>query len=175
MQTLQFRNEQLDISQLPEVKQEAFTKLEKRYIYLIYTRWIFSLLVALGIFTFFWYKTQEQILPWVYLSILGVILLWNIYRAIIIKLGFPIKSYLMRDKDISYQSGIIFYQNTTVPFNRIQHVEINQGALAKIFKLASLKIYTAGGSASDLSIPGLKPDTAAQLKEFLSKTIAEHE
>jgi hypothetical protein len=81
----------------------------------------------------------------------------------------------VRENDISFQRGIITYKLTTIPFNRIQHVEVNQGVLPKIFRLSALKIFTAGGNASDLSIPGLPEEVAQKLKAFLSEKISEHE
>ena len=97
------------------------------------------------------------------------------YSVIITVFGFPKKGYLVREKDVSFQKGLLVFKSTSVPFNRIQHVEVNQGILAKIFKLSSVKIYTAGGNASDLSIPGLPVEVAANLKDFLSEKISEHE
>lgn len=90
-------------------------------------------------------------------------------------MAFPRKGYLLREKDISFQKGLIIYKVTSVPFNRIQHVEVNQGILAKFFKLSSIKLFTAGGNASDLSIPGLPTEVALNMKTFLSEKISEHE
>jgi len=98
-----------------------------------------------------------------------------LYLTLISVLGFSRKGYLVRENDVSFKKGLIVYKQTSVPFNRIQHVEVNQGILGKIFKLSSVKIYTAGGTASDLSIPGLPVDTAQNLKAFLSEKISEHE
>jgi membrane protein YdbS with pleckstrin-like domain len=64
---------------------------------------------------------------------------------------------------------------TSVPFNRIQHSEINQGPLDRAYNLASLNIYTAGGSSSDLTIPGLPYDQAVKLREFVAKKSADDE
>jgi len=47
--------------------------------------------------------------------------------------------------------------------------------LAKIFKLSSVKVYTAGGSSSDLSVPGLTVSDAQKLKAFISKKISQHD
>ena len=105
----------------------------------------------------------------------SAIALLLIYILAITILGFPRKGYLVRENDISFHKGIITYKLTTVPFNRIQHVEVNQGILAKMFKLSSLKLFTAGGNASDLSIPGLPQEVAQNLKAFLSEKISEHE
>lgn len=86
--------------------------------------------------------------------------------------GYRRRSYALRDKDLTYKKGWIFYSTTTIPFNRIQHTEVSQGPLERRFELCSLKIYTAGGSTSDLSIPGLEEDEAQQLRDFIAKKAA---
>jgi uncharacterized protein len=41
--------------------------------------------------------------------------------------------------------------------------------LERLFEMSSLRIYTAGGSSSDLSIPGLKPDQALKMRSYILK------
>ena len=82
--------------------------------------------------------------------------------------------YALRQKDIIYRRGFLFEKTTVVPFNRIQHVSVEKSVIDKALKLATLKIFTAGGSGSDVSIPGLLPDTAFALKEELSARMSSH-
>lgn len=88
---------------------------------------------------------------------------------------FASKSYALREKDIVYKSGWLWQHVTTVPFNRVQHVSIDQGPIERNFNLSKLKIFTAGGSASDITIPGLRPETADYLKEFIVKKTQDEE
>jgi membrane protein YdbS with pleckstrin-like domain len=46
-------------------------------------------------------------------------------------------------------------------------VSINKGPYERIFKLATIKIYTAGSSFSDIKITGLQEDVAEQIKTFI--------
>ena len=62
-------------------------------------------------------------------------------------------------------------KTTTVPFNRIQHIEINQGPFSRFFDLATLSIFTAGNSSHDLKIRGIKISEAEKIKEFISSKI----
>ena len=92
-----------------------------------------------------------------------------------VELGFSRKAYLLRDHDLVYRTGYIMQKTTAIPKNRIQHVEIRQGVLLRIFKLSKLVVFTAGGSSSDLSISGLEPEVAEKLKEHISLSIIGHE
>jgi len=60
-----------------------------------------------------------------------------------------------------------------VPFKRIQHSEVTQGPVDRFFNLAKLRVFTAGGSGSDLTIPGLKLEEANKLKTLITARITE--
>lgn len=170
-----FSNSVITPGDLPEIKQESFNVLEKNYLKILLIRAFIFALVLIGGFVAFLIFSEEKVPGFVLAIIISVISILILYSITITILGFPRKGYLMREKDISFKQGLISYKQTSVPFNRIQHVEVNQGILAKIFKLSSVKIYTAGGTSSDLSIPGLPVETAHNLKAFLSEKISEHE
>ena len=79
----------------------------------------------------------------------------------------PKKGYAVRDKDILYKSGVFWRTVTAIPFNRIQHVEKSSTPLDRKFNLASLQLFTAGGSGGDLQIHGLPARAAEKLRVFI--------
>ncbi|NJN50245.1 MAG: PH domain-containing protein [Polaribacter sp.] len=89
------------------------------------------------------------------------------------KKEFPKRCYLVREKDISFKDGLITRKTTTIPFSRVQHVAINEKVYGRIFGLASLIVYTAGDSASDLEIDGLELEKANQIKEYINEKVNE--
>ncbi|MEZ5103498.1 MAG: PH domain-containing protein [Draconibacterium sp.] len=170
-----FSNSILLPENLPEVDSKTFNRLDKSYLKIMFIRIVVLLLFMSGILMAILFLAVD--IPTFIVAILGgsAIVLITLFTSVITVLGFPRKGYLVREQDISFQRGLITYKLTTVPFNRIQHVEVNQGVLAKMFRLSSVKLYTAGGSMSDLSIPGLPVSDAKRLKAFLSEKISEHE
>lgn len=160
---------------LPEIKQEAFNPLNKKYLNIIYIRLLIFALLLIGGFVALLLISDEKPPFLVLAAIVSAIVVLLGYSTAVSILGFSRKGYLVRENDISYQRGLISYQLVSVPFNRIQHVEVNQGVLAKTMKLATVKIYTAGGTSSDVSIPGLLLTDAQKLKAFLSEKISEYE
>ena len=82
-------------------------------------------------------------------------------------IAFKKKKYALREKDIIYQSGYFWRKFTVLPFSRVQHAEVQQGPIERLFELSRLKIYTAGGSSSDLSIAGLPLNTAQNIKHYI--------
>jgi membrane protein YdbS with pleckstrin-like domain len=77
------------------------------------------------------------------------------------------KGYALRERDIVYKSGVVWHTVTAVPFNRIQHVEKSSTPLDRRYGLASLQLFTAGGSGGDLKIDGLPARTAEKLRAFV--------
>jgi hypothetical protein len=96
-------------------------------------------------------------------------LLAIVATALLIWPGFsiPRQGYVLRDKDILFRKGVIWRSVTAVPFNRIQHVESSNTPLDRKYDLATLQIFTAGGSSGDLKIEGLDKDVAENLRIFI--------
>ena len=170
-----FTNHIIAPENLPEINTEDFNPVDRKYLKLIYIRLAIITFVFAAAVTGFFFIPREEF-PLIAIFIIGGFMLVIIlYSFIINKLSFPYRGYLIREKDIAYQRGLISYKLTTIPYKRIQHVELNQGILAKKMNLASIKVYTAGGSGDDLSIPGLPLDTAKELRAYLTEIISDDE
>lgn len=170
-----FTNAVLIPDDLPEVEALTFTGLNRKYLIVLFARILIVFLFLSGGLTAFLIFAEQTIPQSIIISVAAAILLIIALISVITWLGFPKKGYLVREKDVSFQRGLITYKVTSVPLNRIQHVEVNQGVLAKMLWLSSVNIYTAGGTSSDLSIHGLTENEAQKLKAFLSGKISEHE
>lgn len=166
---MEFSNSTIDVQLLPQVDQRAFIPLESGYkkvilieniIFSSILLIIFSALLIFGDveeFAQLWY------LPFVGLGILAIFFFWFRPKA------FARKGYQLRERDILFRSGLWWQEETVIPFARVQHTEVTQGPLARLLGFSTLKLYTAGGSRSDLKIPALHPDTAQKLEHFVSQ------
>jgi membrane protein YdbS with pleckstrin-like domain len=160
---MEFENLAQSTAQLPDIEEVEFNAHPRRYKKLrVISISLFFLVLAVGVGILFFFKDLMFTLPF----IIGWLLLYA-FALLAEHKGFKIRGYALRERDISYRKGWIWYNLTTVPFNRIQHCEISQGPLGRIFKLSQLKVYTAGGSSSDLFIGGLDPEQAKKLREFI--------
>ena len=79
----------------------------------------------------------------------------------------PRMGYAIREKDIVYKSGVFWHTVTAIPFNRIQHVEKSSAPLDRRFGIATLQLFTAGGTGGDLKIHGLSTEVAENLRVFI--------
>lgn len=165
-----FENISIDIDSLPKLEEVAFHSISTKYksMHLVVT-----LLMALG-FAIGGAIVGFQSGDWrVWLAMGVVVLLVLVVRILYFELSFKWKGYALREKDIIYRSGLIWRKTIVIPFARIQHGELSEGLLERYFKLKKLKIYTAGGSSSDLSIPGLAKDEAERLRQHIMQRVIE--
>ena len=95
--------------------------------------------------------------------------------GIVIALIFLIISYLQYRRFFFYvvddkfiiEKGLISRDKITIPFDRIQTVNLNQNLIQQLFSVVALKIDTAGSSEKELEIPALENTYARQLQKFL--------
>ena len=173
-----FENQEIDISGLPHIAEATFQKLSRNYVSVRYIgNTIFFLLLLGGLFGVYLETPIVTDYPTLWYALLAFWCFWMITSFILVKLGYDIRGYVLREKDIVHRKGVLYKSTTTIPFNRVQHCEISQGPIQRMFDLHTLEIFTAGGSKSDLAIPGLHGETAQQIKEFIVKktVIAEEE
>jgi membrane protein YdbS with pleckstrin-like domain len=143
-----FSNNPLDVDTLPDYEMVPLNAMHKDYLKVMYfSVGIFMMVLALVLIVFYVFNSfiSNNILVFsgLYFALLGL----NIWLT---RLRFKKLAYALREKDIIYQRGVLATHTTIVPFNRIQHVAINEPVMLRLFDLASLQIYTAGGSSSDL-------------------------
>lgn len=158
------------VTSYPEITQTDFKSINKRYfkVIVIQTTLIFTVLFIAIVF-----MNYKDLFEWSEYSVWLYVMLSFIFIVILFLkiIGFKKRKYAVREKDISYKKGVFFRSLTTVPFNRIQHIEIDQGPVARYFGLVALSVFTAGDSSDDLKVSGLLKKDAVQIKEFISTKI----
>ena len=171
----EFSNQVVLPDQLAPIEVQKFEGLEGKFKLVMQINAAIVLMLALIGFVIVAYFISDNTPIKVLIGVPSIFVVLFVWRLVIVMLGFPKKGYLLREHDVSYRSGLLFYKLTTIPFNRIQHVEVSQNIIEKSFGLSSVKVFTAGGSVSDLSIPGLLPDKAHQIESFLLSKVSAHE
>lgn len=167
-----FSNLELDVSTLPRYEEVDLRRLSKKYLYKLQIGTGITFVVfMLGLFLAYYFLNdlRQYILP--IIIFFFVIFGWSFYSNFQLAKR---NGYAVRERDIIYRRGFLFERITVVPFNRVQHVSVERSVLDKILKLSTLKIFTAGGSGSDVNIPGLLPTTATSLKEEISERASRH-
>ena len=167
-----FTNKTIDISSLPQFEEVDFQPISRKYLIKsnLQTGVLLCFVLIGWVILFYFNINLNQLI----LLLAGIVLFfgfqfWNISRLQ--------KNYgfALREKDILYRRGYLVNKTTVVPFKRIQHASISRDVWDKMLGISTLKIFTAGGSGSDISIPGLAPDLALRMKEALAEKLTANE
>lgn len=79
----------------------------------------------------------------------------------------------LRDDELYLKRGVLTKIDSTAPYCRIQHIDISQNIVERLFSLSRLVIYTAGTKGADLIIPGLPHYYAQELQNKLKEYTVE--
>lgn len=86
--------------------------------------------------------------------------------------------YQLTEDTVKIERGVIWKKYSSIPYERVQNVDIHRGLLARLLGLSDLQIqtagysgYTRGGIATEGRLPGLDPKTAEQLRDELIKRV----
>ncbi|RDC58255.1 PH domain-containing protein [Pedobacter chinensis] len=160
-----FTNEAIDLESLPKYEEIHLNKPHSDYWKIICIN-LFILFLLIGIGGGLLIVFNQKVRP-------HVILIATVYVALMVIFfllfwaSFKKRGYAIRTKDVIYKSGIIAESTTIVPLNRIQHIELNEGMLSRIYKLGSLQIFTAGGQTGHLRIAGIPIAEAKSIRDLL--------
>jgi len=116
------------------------------------------------------YGFMGDILAWTPVVLLGLLIIAWVWA----RLSYKFYKYELREDGFRKESGIIWKKYTTIPYGRIQNVEIYRGLIARILGLSDLHIQTAGGVAqprygafSEGRLPGLSREDAEKMRDEL--------
>ena len=164
-----FDNPEIAIENLPGADAVQWQELDPKYKRL---RQVQSALVLLGATVPLTIVTVAAEIP-----VLPATIIWSQWLIILLAslvwpvIAFPKRGYVVRDKDILFRKGVVWRSVTAIPFNRIQHVETSNTPLDRKFGLATLQLFTAGGSSGDLKIDGLAASVAEQLRVYILRKV----
>ena len=162
----EFTNETIDTKQLPRYESVELTSLHKNYwkVLLINNAIIFSIIAIVMIFLWINIEDSQELSPFLVFGIFLVIVNVSFFLN---RISFKKKAYAFRNHDVIYRSGLIATNTMVIPYNRVQHVALHEGFLSRYFGLAKVEIFTAGGTASDIEIPGIAKEEAENIKQLL--------
>lgn len=112
------------------------------------------------------------------LFMFGLIVLFFsiILSYIFARLSYHFYRYELVVNGFRKESGIIWKSYVTIPYDRIQNVDIYRGIWARILGLSDLQIQTAGfsavrrgGMSVEGRLPGLAKEVAEELRDELIK------
>ena len=113
----------------------------------------------------------------VFISLLLILVLVVPLTEVYARLAYNNWKYELTDDGLKIEKGIIWKKYTTIPYERIQNVDMQRGIIARIFGFSSINVQTAGaaygnGSArSEGYLPAVSMDKAEKIREYLTKRV----
>ena len=142
-------------------------QLDSKAVWVFFLRWVFVFLVIVW---FIGGGIMVTLIGWVG-SLIGLIIAL-ILAFIWAKLTYHFYRYELTEEGFRKELGVIIKKYVTIPYERIQNVNIERSLLERIFGLSALKIFTAGSGGSgrfgaEGLLPGLSRNTAEDLRNQL--------
>lgn len=151
----------------PDSADETLRPLHPAYQKLLRWRWTIRSLIAVTVLLFVEGVTP---VPSGVLSVPGAIL-----AGLLIWLLPPRQyrrwAYRAGDDALRVTQGFLFHTDVTVPFGRVQHIDVSQGPLERGQGLGRLTLYTAGVHNAAVQLPGLLHGDAVRLREEIRARI----
>ena len=173
-----FANPEIPIEALPSAEHLHWQALDSRYVLRLQVQSLLLIgcaLPAVAVGHYFLVAVGEEDVPlavqfgaW---ALLGLASAWALIWP---PIEVPKRGFALRDQDIVYKHGVLWRSVKAVPFNRVQHAATGSGPLDRRFGLATLTVFTAGGSGGDLRVPGLNRDLAERLRGHIVDRVGHH-
>jgi len=170
-----FENPEIPQEGLPRADAVTWLSMDKNFLRRLITQSVITIMVVIigvvSLSAFFKFLLVDQNpevsfgFLWFVVPLIAIpLLVWPMVSV-------PRIAYAIRDKDILYKSGVFWQTVTAIPFNRVQHVEKSSTPLDRRFDIATLQLFTAGGTGGDLKIHGLSAQTAENLRVFIIEKV----
>lgn len=104
---------------------------------------------------------------WLWFATGGVVLL-ALWVSVVIVWQVRAHAWAEREDDLIVKRGRLFRSVTVVPYGRMQYVEVHQGPLARMLKIARVQLHTAS-PGTDAHLAGVPVDEAARLRDRLTE------
>ncbi len=79
--------------------------------------------------------------------------------------------YRLTERLLQVVRGWMFHTDTIVPYVRVQHLDVTRGPVDKLFGTATLVIHTAGTHNSIVTVPGLAPERASEIRDVIREHV----
>jgi membrane protein YdbS with pleckstrin-like domain len=168
-----FHNSQIFDFETPDFESVELQPVSKDYLKILLFNLSILFVIFLGAVLSGIFLTRDVLpdeLKWSVIATLSVIFVFSFINII---LGFKFRKYAVREHDLMYQQGLIKRSIIIIPFNRIQHIKVEQGWLSKILKLKSVSVFTAGSHGGDITIKGLPEIEAELINQFIGQKVSQ--
>lgn len=153
-----------DYSELQEedLNENAKINLNEKYIWIVFSySFLISYIFLPFAIVFLYFFAPNYIAPFIILSTLPIYF-WS-------KLVHKNFLYQFSDKEIKIYRGVINKTQISIPYQKIQNINISRTLLHRILGISALEIETAGNLSNKAEgyIPAILPSEAEEIRNYL--------
>lgn len=157
-------------------------KLDPKAVWIFFFQFAFAGITILFLYLWFFgpiilkkFLSSGQLLSTSTAAFLVIMLSYLIFCFVWAKLTYKFWLYDITEDAYKMEQGVIYKRYVSIPYERIQNVDIHRGIIARLLGLSELRIQTAGfggaqgkwGAWSEGRLPGIDKEKAEQLREQL--------
>jgi len=75
------------------------------------------------------------------------------------------RSWRLSNVGLEIRAGVWFKEDSAVPWARVQHADVSQGPIQRMYGIGTLTVHTAGTSNSAISLEGMNYEKAIELRD----------
>ncbi|MFH1503530.1 MAG: PH domain-containing protein [Candidatus Diapherotrites archaeon] len=158
-------------------------KLHKgaKWLFRLQSYVVFLAIFLFGLFTFIINLAEKGLSFKPFLLFLAIFLCFIILAEIFVHWAYRNWKYEFTQHSLKIEKGVIIKKYKSIPYERIQNVDITRGIIARMIGFSTIDIQTAGYSAyssyggkghSEGHIPAVSIEHAEKIREFLIKRIS---
>ena len=153
-----------------------------------YPLFIIGIIITVWSFQILKFIAGESLVLGLIIALVFYILFVIVVAEIYARMSYNKYLYEITHDGIKKESGIIWKKYTSIPYERVQNVDIQRGIIARIFGFSALQIETAGQSGmgqygfkfgrrgnrryeSEGYLPAIDTTEAEKIREFIMKKI----
>lgn len=164
-------NRQIELEGVDKTDELVYERVQPKYIKAqtieVVLGYSLLMLMPFGLLLFdeFPYRTVLIFGVEAILLVAALVNLWLLPKA------YHYKGFAIREHDISYRSGLVFPKMVTIPFCRIQQVDVTQSFVHRIMGLYAIHLVNGAQTLSSVTIPGMTAERANDVKELIMSKI----
>lgn len=167
---MEFQNAEINFADLPKFEAVELQPISRKYGWIVAFNWFVFSVIFFAAFLIF-NIVQPHFFAVYFKYVLIVAVLFLIINYVVSYFGFFKRKFAIRTHDIIYQHGLIKSTTIIIPYNRIQHVNLEEGWLSRILEIRSISIFTAGQDNGDIKIHGLDKKLSEKINQHLLNKI----
>ncbi len=78
-------------------------------------------------------------------------------------------SWRLDDEGLEIRRGVLWRHQISIPLGRVQHADVSQGPLQRMYEIGKLTVHTAGTQNASVELDGLTHAVALDLRDLLVK------